>query len=107
MFGQAWVIHIDYYKFKQAGTTNYSIDTRKPTIEAIWKGALRVYLKRNENRHHTLSTAYDEIARGRQLVTITTPAAARREPISIATKKSAFHTSLLPRPIQKMRGENN
>ena len=34
----------------------------------------------NEDRHHTLPIAYDKIARGRQLATVTTRAAARGEP---------------------------
>ena len=56
-----------------------------------------------EDQHHTLSTAYDEIVKDRQLVTVTT---ARGEPISICTKKSVFHASFLPRTICEMRGEN-
>ena len=60
----------------------------------------------SEDQHRTLSTAYDEIAKDRQLVTVTTRSAAR-EPISICTKKSVFHASFLPRTIREMRGEND
>ena len=56
---------------------------------------------------HALSTAYDEIAKDRQLVTVTTRSAARGEPISICTKKSIFHTSFLSETIREMCGENN
>ena len=61
----------------------------------------------NEDQHHTLSTVYNDIARDRQLGTVTTHAAARREPISISTKNSFFHTSFLPKTICEMCGENN
>ena len=61
----------------------------------------------SEDQHRTLSTAYDEIAKDRQLVTVTTRSAARGEPISICTKKSVFHASFLPRTIREMRGEND
>ena len=62
----------------------------------------------SEDQHRTLSTAYDEIAKDRQLVTVTTRSAARGEPIiSICTKKSVFHASFLPQTIREMRGEND
>ena len=48
----------------------------------------------SEDQHHTLSTAYDEIAKDRQLVTVTTRSAARGEPISLCTKKSVFFTQV-------------
>ena len=41
----------------------------------------------------------------RQLVTVTTHAAAREEPISILIKKGIFHTSLLSQTIREMRGK--
>ena len=50
----------------------------------------------------TLFTAYDEIARDRQLVTVPTRAAAREEPISISVKTGVFRTSFLS---QTMRGK--
>ena len=58
----------------------------------------------SEDQHRALSTAYDEIAKDRQLVTVTTRSAARGEPISICTKKSGFHGSFLPRTIREMLG---
>ena len=61
----------------------------------------------SEDQHRTPSTAYDEIAKDRQLVTVTTRSAARGEPILICTKKSVFHASFLPRTICEMRGENS
>ena len=44
----------------------------------------------SEDQHGTLSAAYDEIAKDRQLVTVTTHSAARGKPISICTKISVF-----------------
>ena len=44
----------------------------------------------SEDQRRTLSTAYDEIAKDRQLVTVTTRSAARGEPISICTKENRF-----------------
>ena len=44
----------------------------------------------NEDQHRTLSTAYDEIAKDRQLVTVTICSAAREGSISICTKKASF-----------------
>ena len=61
----------------------------------------------NEDQHRTLSTAYDEIAQDRQVVTVTTRSATR-EPISIlCSKKCIFHTIFLPRTIREMCEENN
>ena len=60
----------------------------------------------SEDQRRTLSTAYDEIAKDRQLVTVTTRSAARGKPILICTKKSV-HASFLPRTIREMRGKNN
>ena len=50
----------------------------------------------SEAQHRTLSTAYDEIAKDRQLVTVTTRSAARGEPISLCTKKSVFFLRKFP-----------
>jgi len=52
---------------------------------------------------------YDEIIEDRELVTVTTRAAARGEliSISISSRKSLFHASFLPRTIREMRGEYN
>jgi len=61
----------------------------------------------NANQHRTLSRAYDETIEDKELVTVTTRAAARRELISISAKKSMFHTSFLPHTIREMRGEYN
>ena len=46
----------------------------------------------NEELHRILIRENDEIARDRLLVTVTTRAAAKGEPISISTKKSVFHS---------------
>ena len=54
----------------------------------------------NELQHLTLSTAYDEMPKDRQPVTVTTRAAARGEPISISTKKIVFYKSLLLQTIR-------
>ena len=56
----------------------------------------------------TPSTAYDKIARDRQLVTVTYHAAAR-EPISDSrsTKKCVFHTSFMPQTIREMHRKNS
>jgi len=59
----------------------------------------------NEDQHQSLSRAYDEIIEDRELVTVTTRAAARGELISISSRKNLFHTSFLPRTIREMRGE--
>ena len=64
-----------------------------------------IQILQNEGHHHTLSTAYDEIARDRQLVTVTTRAAAGGETISIKTKKSVFYTYFLPWTIFEIRGK--
>ena len=61
----------------------------------------------SEDQHCTLSAAYDEIAKDRQLVTVTTHSAAGGEPISICTKKSVFDAIFLLQTIRQMRGENN
>jgi len=47
-------------------------------------------------QHPTLSKAYDKIIEDRELVTVTTWAAARGELISVPARKSMFHTSFLP-----------
>jgi hypothetical protein len=59
----------------------------------------------NENQHHALSKAYDEITEDRENATMTTRAAARGEPNSVATNKSVYHASFLPRTIREMRGQ--
>ena len=62
----------------------------------------------SDDPHRTLSSAYNnEIAKDRQLVTVTTHSAARGEPISICTKKSVFNASFMSRTIRDMREENN
>jgi len=53
----------------------------------------------NEDQHQYLSKAYDEIIEDRELVTVTTRAAARRELISISSRKNLFHTNFLPQTI--------
>jgi len=59
----------------------------------------------NEDQHQSLSRAYDEIIEDRELVTVTTRAAAGGELISISSRENLFHTSFLPRTICEMRGE--
>jgi len=63
----------------------------------------------NEDQHQSLSRAYNEIIEDREIVTVTTRAAARGEliSISISSRKNLFHTSFLPRTIREMRGEYN
>ena len=69
---------------------------------------LQMQILQSEDQHRTLSTAYDEIDKDRQLVTVSTRSAARGEAISICTKKSVFQASFLPpTTIREMRGEND
>jgi len=48
---------------------------------------------------------YDEITEDRENATMTTGTAARGEPNSVATNKSIYHASFLPRTIREMRGQ--
>ena len=59
----------------------------------------------NEECHTALSTTYDEIINGRRNITVTTRAAARGEPLSIATQSTIYHQSFLPRTVRDLRGE--
>ena len=64
---------------------------------------LTTWILQNEDQRYTLSTSYDEIARNRQLVTVSTRAAAKGGPISISIKKSIFHPSFLPWTIREIQ----
>ena len=85
------------------------ISSLKGRTDSVSEARNQLQLQSLEERrkNHRLSTAYDEIAKDRQLVTVTTRSAARGEPISICTKKSVFHASFMPRTIREMRGEND
>jgi len=52
----------------------------------------------NEERHDTLSTAYDELVKIRSNVTITTEAATRGGPTVIYASTQIFYNSFLQRP---------
>ena len=51
----------------------------------------------DEERHLTLSIAYDEIIGGRQKVTMATRSAARGEIMSVYAASHVYHGSFLPR----------
>ncbi|XP_067932804.1 uncharacterized protein [Watersipora subatra] len=56
----------------------------------------------NEEKHYSLSEAYDEINQDRENITITTRRASRGELNSVTT--NIYHNSFLPRTIRDIRG---
>jgi len=55
----------------------------------------------DEERHETLSSAYDELLNSNQ--SINTRSAKRGEPTSISASSQTFHNSFLPRSIRDLR----
>ena len=81
----------------QRGRTDSVSEARNPlqlqSLENKRKNHRLCFLRQihqNNDEHLTLSTAYDEIARDRRQVTVTTCEADRGEPTSISTQKSVF-----------------
>lgn len=57
----------------------------------------------DEDRHDTLTSAYEELVNARQHSTMTTRAAARGEPNAIYARTRLFHNSFLPKTIRDLR----
>ena len=60
-----------------------------------------------EERHLTLSVAYDKITGDPQKETMTTRSAAREEMTSVSAASHLYHGSFLPRTIRDTRGNTN
>ena len=71
--------------------------------------SLRMKILQDEERHSTLSVAYNEITRDRQKVTMTTRSAARGkgEITSVYAASHVYHVTFLPRTIRDTRGNTN
>jgi len=57
----------------------------------------------DENKHSTLSSAYDEITNDRNNTTMTTRSATRGEPTSIYASSQVYFNSFLPRSVRDLR----
>jgi len=57
----------------------------------------------DEEKHNTLSSAYEEITNCRLATTMTTRAAERGEPTSVYASTQAYHNSFLPRSIRDLK----
>ena len=69
--------------------------------------SLLMEILQDEERHSTLTVAYDEITGDRQKVTITTRSAARGEITTVYAASHVYHGSFLPRTIKDIRGNTD
>ena len=68
--------------------------------------SLLLKILQDEDRHHALLQEYKELLRDRERCTIKTRAATRGEQNSLATNKTVYHQSFLPRTIRDLRLTN-
>ena len=69
--------------------------------------SLLIKILQDEERHSTLSVAYDKITGDRQKVTMTTRSAARGKITSVYAASHAYHGSFLPWTIKDTRGNTD
>ena len=65
--------------------------------------SLLIKILQDEERHSTLSVAYDKITGDRQKVTMTTRSAAHGKITSVYATSHAYHGSFLPKTIKDIR----